>query len=64
MMDFLKLLLGFLRDCFRSREQLEAENLALRRQLDLLRRNTPKKPQSPHPKKSTSQNSRRPRLGS
>ena len=45
MADIVKLLLAFVRDCFRSPEQLRAENAALRHQLNVLCRKTSKKPQ-------------------
>ena len=44
MMGFVKLLLAFIRDCFRSQEQLKAENTALRHQLNVLQRKGPKRP--------------------
>jgi hypothetical protein len=43
MVELIKLLLEALRDCFRSRGQLYAENLALRHQLNILCHNAPKK---------------------
>ena len=45
MADIVKLLLAFVRDCFRSQEQLRAENAALRHQLNVLYRKIPKRPQ-------------------
>ena len=39
-----KLLWAFVEDCFRSPEQLRAENAALRHQLNILRRKAPKRP--------------------
>ena len=44
MADIIKLLLAFIRDCFRSLEQLKAENTALRHQLNVLQRKSPKRP--------------------
>jgi transposase InsO family protein len=44
MMGFVKFLLAFIRDCFRSQEQLKAENTALRHQLNVLQRKGPKRP--------------------
>jgi transposase InsO family protein len=44
MMELVKLLFGALRDRFRSRGQLEAENMVLRHQLNILRRQAPQKP--------------------
>jgi hypothetical protein len=41
--DFLKLLKWTLLDLFRSRISLEAEVIALRQQLNVLRRGTPKR---------------------
>lgn len=43
MVGFIKLLLGFIRDWVSLRERLAAENLVLRHQLNILRRNTPKR---------------------
>lgn len=43
MTGLMNLLLGFVRDCFRSRGHLYAEILVLRHQLDILRRKTPKR---------------------
>ena len=43
MLDFLKLLEWMLLDLFRSRSSLEAEVIALRQQLNVLRRGTPKR---------------------
>ena len=45
MADIIKLLLAFVRGCFRSREELKAENAALRHQLNVLQRKGPKRPQ-------------------
>ena len=45
MADIVQLLLAFVRDFFRSQEQLRAENAALRHQLNVLCRKTPKRPQ-------------------
>ena len=45
MTDIIKLLLAFVRDCFRSPEQLKAEIIVLRHQLNVLQRKSPKKPQ-------------------
>jgi len=45
MADIIKLLLAFIRDCLRSPEQLRAENVALRHQLNVLCRKTPNRPQ-------------------
>jgi transposase InsO family protein len=45
MADIIKLLLAFIRDCFRSPQQLRAENAALRHQLNVLCRKIPKRPQ-------------------
>ena len=45
MADIIKLLLAFVRDSFRSREQLKAEIIVLRHQLNVLQRKIPKKPQ-------------------
>src|SRR5450755_2205320 len=44
MADIVKLLLAFVRDCFRSPEQLRAENAALRHQLSVLCRKIPTRP--------------------
>ena len=44
MTDLLKLILGVLASLFRSRAKLEAENLVLRQQINVLRRRTPKRP--------------------
>ena len=44
MIDLLKLILGVLASLFRSRATLEAENLVLRQQVNVLRRRTPKRP--------------------
>jgi len=45
MVDIVKILLAFIRDCFRSQEQLKAEMLVLRHQLNVLQRKSPKRPQ-------------------
>ena len=45
MADIIKLLLAFIPDCFRSQEQLKAENAALRHQLNVVCRKIPKRPQ-------------------
>ena len=44
MTDLLKLILGVLASLFRSRARLEAENLVLRQQINVLRRRMPKRP--------------------
>src|SRR6202047_420194 len=44
MTDLLKLILGVLASLFRSRAKLEAENLVLRQQINVLRRRRPKRP--------------------
>src|ERR1700681_2017796 len=44
MTDLLKLIISVLASLFRSRAKLEAENLVLRQQLNVLRRRTPKRP--------------------
>src|SRR5262249_7256546 len=44
MTDLLRLLLAFLASLFKSRAQLEAENLVLRQQVNVLRRRMPKRP--------------------
>jgi hypothetical protein len=44
MTDLLKLILGVLASLFRSRAKLEAENLVLRQQINVLRRQMPKRP--------------------
>jgi hypothetical protein len=44
MTDLLRLLLAFLASLFKSRAQLEAENLLLRQQVNVLRRRMPKRP--------------------
>ena len=44
MTDLLKLIRGVLASLFRSRAKLEAENLVLRQQVNVLRRRTPKRP--------------------
>jgi hypothetical protein len=44
MTDLLKLIFGVLASLFRSRAKLEAENLVLRQQVNVLRRQMPKRP--------------------
>ena len=44
MMDLLNLILGVLASLFRSRAELEAENLVLRQQVNVLLRRMPKRP--------------------
>ena len=44
MVDIVKLMFAFVRDCFRSPEQLKAEIIVLRHQLNVLQRKCPKKP--------------------
>src|SRR5450756_1373079 len=44
MTDLPKLILGVLASLFRSRGKLEAENLVLRQQINVLRRRMPKRP--------------------
>jgi hypothetical protein len=44
MTDLLKLLLGILASLFRPRAEVEAENLVLRQQINVLRRRMPKRP--------------------
>jgi transposase InsO family protein len=44
MTDLLRLMLAFLSSLFKSRDQLEAENLVLRQQVNVLRRRMPKRP--------------------
>src|ERR1700738_619761 len=44
MTDLFKLILGILASRFKARATLEAENLVLRQQLNVLRRRTPKRP--------------------
>jgi hypothetical protein len=44
MTDLLKLILGVLASLFRSRAKLEAENLVLRQQINVLRRQAAKRP--------------------
>ena len=44
MTDLLKLILGILASRFKARATLEAENLVLRQQVNVLRRRTPKRP--------------------
>ena len=43
MATFFGLLLGYMRDCFRSHERLKAEILTLRHQLNILHRKAPKR---------------------
>ena len=43
MATFFRLLLGYMWDCFRSRERLKAEILILRHQLNILHRKAPKR---------------------
>jgi hypothetical protein len=43
MATFFGLLLGYIRDCFRSHERLKAEILILRHQLNILHRTAPKR---------------------
>jgi len=43
MATFFRLLLGYMRDCFRSHERLKAEILILRHQLNILHRKAPKR---------------------
>ena len=43
MTDLLKLVFGILASLFRSRARLEAENLILRQQINVLRRRMPKR---------------------
>ena len=45
MTDLFRLILGILASRFKARATLEAENLVLRQQLNVLRRRTPKRPQ-------------------
>ena len=45
MTDLFKLILGILASRFKARATLEAENLVLRQQVNVLRRRTPKRPQ-------------------
>src|SRR3970040_1429432 len=49
MTDLLKLILGVLASLFRSRAKLEAENLVLRQQINVLRRQMPKRPDLNNP---------------
>ena len=44
MVDIVNILLAFTRGCFRSQEQLKAEMLVLRHQLNVLRQRVPSKP--------------------
>ncbi len=44
MTDLLKLIISVLASLFRSRAELEAENLVLRQQINVLRRRIPKRP--------------------
>ena len=44
MIDLLKLLLAVVASLFKSRAELEAENLVLRQQVNVLRRRMPKRP--------------------
>jgi hypothetical protein len=44
MTDLFKLIFGILASRFKARATLEAENLVLRQQLNVLRRRTPKRP--------------------
>jgi hypothetical protein len=44
MTDLFKLILGLLASLFKSRAKLEAENLVLRQQVNVLRRRAPKRP--------------------
>jgi hypothetical protein len=44
MTDLFKLMLGILASRFKARATLEAENLVLRQQVNVLRRRTPKRP--------------------
>jgi hypothetical protein len=44
MADLFKLILGILASRFKARATLEAENLVLRQQINVLRRQTPKRP--------------------
>jgi hypothetical protein len=43
MIGILTLIYSILGDCFRRRSRLQAENIALRHQLNILRRKTPKR---------------------
>jgi hypothetical protein len=43
MTDLFKLILAFLASLFKSRAELEAENLVLRQQVNVLRRRMPKR---------------------
>ena len=44
MTDLLKLILGVMASLFKSRAKLEAENIVLRQQINVLRRRMPKRP--------------------
>jgi len=44
MKDLFKVILGILASLFKSRAKLEAENLVLRQQINVLRRRMPKRP--------------------
>src|SRR5512139_2710734 len=44
MAELLRLMLAFLASLFKSRAELEAENLVLRQQVNVLRRRMPKRP--------------------
>jgi hypothetical protein len=44
MTDLLRLILAFLAALFKPRAQLEAENLGLRQQINVLRRRMPRRP--------------------
>jgi hypothetical protein len=44
MTDLFRLILGILASRFKARATLEAENLVLRQQVNVLRRRTPKRP--------------------
>jgi hypothetical protein len=44
MTDLLRLILAILASLFKSRAELEAENLVLRQQISVLRRRMPKRP--------------------
>jgi hypothetical protein len=45
MVELFQLILGVLASLFKSRARLEAENLVLRQQVNVLRRQAPKRPQ-------------------
>jgi hypothetical protein len=49
MKDLFKLILNVLASLFKSRAKLEAENLVLRQQINVLRRQTPKQPHLNNP---------------